>query len=517
MKTSRLIGAVVIFYIMLPCNLFAQVSINSDSSQPDSSAMLEVKSVNKGFLPPRIALSSVNSSFPVTSPALGLLIFNTATAGTPPDNVSAGYYYWSGTKWIPLSLPVGTYAGQILTWNGTSWIPASFYINVLSFGADNTGVQDATTAIQNALNAVPAQGGTVFFPAGKYRTSGNLIISRKTNLLGENGGYTYDFPGRPYDSIGSVILCKSRTATLFIVNSPDCMFRDIMFMNNASSPPSSGTGIHLTYAGEFKMEDCSIVRFWNNMEITDGERWNITGTQFSGAVNYNLKIDSPLHADYGDNNISGCTFIAGTLGGVYTVSNLRYESSGGLKIINCKFFSDQPPINHIDAFIHGNTGQLMITNCSFEYFTGYGIHLYTSPGHSFGTFLVSNCQFAPYRIISGNCIAIGYYVSSVVINGNMFQDSPTVNSNPAIRADSVNMISIRSNIYPGWAKRILLTNCAQVDTLTTFGVIAPNFTLTASDTTVAVNGRSVFISNDSSYYDCRSTTSAHNWWKRKYE
>ena len=50
----------------------------------------------------------------------------------------------------------------------------------------------------------------------------------------------------------------------------------------------------------------------------------------------------------------------------------------------------------------------------------------------------------------------------------------------------------------------------------TSGVIAPNFTLLASDTSVAVKGKSVFINADSSYYDCRSTTAIHKWWKRKY-
>ena len=79
------------------------VGINSDGSTPDASAMLDVKSTTKGLLPPRIALTAINSASPVTSPAAGLLVYNTATAGTAPNNVVPGYYYWNGTAWIVLS------------------------------------------------------------------------------------------------------------------------------------------------------------------------------------------------------------------------------------------------------------------------------------------------------------------------------------------------------------------------------------------------------------------------------
>jgi len=36
---------------------FAQVGINTDSSQPDPSAMLEIKSTTKGLLPPRMTMA----------------------------------------------------------------------------------------------------------------------------------------------------------------------------------------------------------------------------------------------------------------------------------------------------------------------------------------------------------------------------------------------------------------------------------------------------------------------------
>jgi hypothetical protein len=102
--------------------LFAQVGINTDNSAPDPSAGLDVNFNNKGFLPPRVALTAVNSALPVTAPAVGLLVYNTAVAGTPPNNVVPGYYCWNGIKWVQALPPQGTNVGDMLYWNGSQWV-----------------------------------------------------------------------------------------------------------------------------------------------------------------------------------------------------------------------------------------------------------------------------------------------------------------------------------------------------------------------------------------------------------
>jgi len=81
----------------------AQVSIQTDGSDPHGSAMLDVKGTTKGMLVPRVALSSTASSAPINpAPAasleVSLLVYNTATAG----DVTPGYYYWDGSAWIRL-------------------------------------------------------------------------------------------------------------------------------------------------------------------------------------------------------------------------------------------------------------------------------------------------------------------------------------------------------------------------------------------------------------------------------
>ncbi len=87
----------VILLLFVSSSLFAQTGIGTTT--PHASAKLDVSSTNKGFLPPRIALLSINDVATIASPATGLVIFNTATAGTTPNNVLPGYYYWDGSKW----------------------------------------------------------------------------------------------------------------------------------------------------------------------------------------------------------------------------------------------------------------------------------------------------------------------------------------------------------------------------------------------------------------------------------
>lgn len=77
---------------------FAQLGVGTNS--PDASAQLDVTASDKGFLAPRIALTSTSDVTTIAAPATGLMVYNTATAGTSPSNVIPGYYYFNGIKWV---------------------------------------------------------------------------------------------------------------------------------------------------------------------------------------------------------------------------------------------------------------------------------------------------------------------------------------------------------------------------------------------------------------------------------
>lgn len=108
MKKSIIKVALFVFFLNLTSynaqaqNKELKVGINPTVKAP--SAVLEVENPNKGALLPRVALSSIIVAAPITAPANALTVFNTATAGVAPNNVTPGYYYWSTveSKWIRL-------------------------------------------------------------------------------------------------------------------------------------------------------------------------------------------------------------------------------------------------------------------------------------------------------------------------------------------------------------------------------------------------------------------------------
>lgn len=82
----------------------AQVTIGS-GNPPDINALLDLKenasgTASKGFILPRVALTSTDSASPMTAFVQGIVVYNTATAGTSPNNVMPGCYYSDGNKWI---------------------------------------------------------------------------------------------------------------------------------------------------------------------------------------------------------------------------------------------------------------------------------------------------------------------------------------------------------------------------------------------------------------------------------
>lgn len=74
----------------------AQVGIGTTT--PAASAMLDVTSSNKGFLPPRVALTGTTDVSTISSPATGLLVYNLGSGGL----ATPGYYYWNGSAWTAL-------------------------------------------------------------------------------------------------------------------------------------------------------------------------------------------------------------------------------------------------------------------------------------------------------------------------------------------------------------------------------------------------------------------------------
>ena len=77
----------------------AQVGIGTNS--PTGSAKLDISASDKGVLIPRVALTALNAQSPIVGTmAASLLVYNTASV----NGLTPGFYYWSGSAWIRLSV-----------------------------------------------------------------------------------------------------------------------------------------------------------------------------------------------------------------------------------------------------------------------------------------------------------------------------------------------------------------------------------------------------------------------------
>ncbi len=161
---------IIIFILLVSVfSLKVKAQTGIGTTTPDASAKLEVSATNKGFLPPRVTLTSVSDVSTISSPATGLLIYNTG------NNVglAAGYYYWNGNAWATIATAGGS--GSLAAEFGTQILGSNVAVNsatpvdVLSFTLPSAG----TWEIIYFLRAQGAAGFAGEF--GLYDPSGTIV------------------------------------------------------------------------------------------------------------------------------------------------------------------------------------------------------------------------------------------------------------------------------------------------------------------------------------------------------
>ncbi|GEM_PF-806698 len=160
----------------------AQVGIGTTA--PDGA--LDITSSTDGLLIPRVALTITTSALPLTSPTISELVYNSATVA----DVTPGYYYWDGGKWVRLADGIVSNDWSILGNSGTT--PATNFIgttddNDLIFRRNNLRAgrlgSDNTSFGLNSLN--PFTTGTRNTAIGANVLNTNTSGTRNT-AIGEN-------------------------------------------------------------------------------------------------------------------------------------------------------------------------------------------------------------------------------------------------------------------------------------------------------------------------------------------
>lgn len=171
----------IFFFLFFIQITIAQTGIGTTTPSP--SAKLEVAATDKGFLPPRVALTASNSFTPITgtaASAAGLLVYNTVTAGSAPNNVVPGYYYWNGSAWIQIS------GGLVIESRTSSFNLSAADNNKLFFisSASVVTVTVPTLPIGFSCQLIQTGAGTVTFASsGTTLNSASGLSTRTTNSV----------------------------------------------------------------------------------------------------------------------------------------------------------------------------------------------------------------------------------------------------------------------------------------------------------------------------------------------
>lgn len=144
---------IAISICMSPFILSAQsLAINTDGSPADISAMLDIKSSNKGLLIPRVTKAEKNA---IATPASGLLIYQTG-----PD--STGFHYYNGANWQFIGSSASGWSLTGNSGNTSSNFLGTLDAQPLRFRVNNTtaGYIATNGNVALGLNAAPAGSGT---------------------------------------------------------------------------------------------------------------------------------------------------------------------------------------------------------------------------------------------------------------------------------------------------------------------------------------------------------------------
>ncbi len=171
-----------IVFLLVSSGLYAQTGIGTTT--PNASAKLDVSASDRGFLPPRVALTAANVFTPITgtsSAAAGLLVYNTQTAGSIPNNVVPGYYYWNGSIWVQIA------GGLIIDNSKTGAFTLTSADNNKIFtisSASNIAITVPTLPVGFTCQFIQTGAGSLTLTAsGTTLNSANGLVSRATNSV----------------------------------------------------------------------------------------------------------------------------------------------------------------------------------------------------------------------------------------------------------------------------------------------------------------------------------------------
>jgi hypothetical protein len=312
-----------------------------------------------------------------------LPVFNPAnwienTGGMDINYLNANYLKFpiaQGTETL-----LNTNVNGKITFADSSVMPSLGYVNIVSYGADPTGVADSTTAIQNAVNALTLTNNTLFIPRGRYLISSTIVIQNKQNcnifsqgclycvslitMIGITNVYNFNINGSLildgvdknigatgldiYDTVGGYITSDSVSqlsingllltnlrygAECRTVGFPSKLISNLEVSNCDYGLRVRGEYIQITNINIYNCY-CGILNYGGNNTYTSGI---IKVCQYGMIVNYNPSLaGNPDHNGcYGItfNHIPYCPIILSYIDKGWVIENCNFWANGASTVI----------------------------------------------------------------------------------------------------------------------------------------------------------------------------------------
>lgn len=162
-------------------------NVGIGNAHPHASAILDLNNDNsKGFLVPKMTLTSTAIAAPVNNPTVGLLVFNTNIV----NDVFPGFYFWDGNVWVRLY---------------SSNLPAVSKIlvtaPVTNTGTDTNPIIGVTTGDLLGSSVVSVTNGSGRVTGGNSKV--DVVGAEGSILYGTGASSAFSVPGNPGELLQS--------------------------------------------------------------------------------------------------------------------------------------------------------------------------------------------------------------------------------------------------------------------------------------------------------------------------
>ncbi len=269
-------------------------------------------------------------------------------------------------------------------------VVADYIVTDSPYNADSSGVNDSTSAIQNAINDCYSNGGgTVWLPVGTYKVTGAIEVKPYVTVRGD-----WRDPDSGSGSFGTVISAQVSTglggSNVFKVSGDAALYGlTIYYPNqNASNPVAYNATIAIAAGANGANWDDYLIK-------------NVTLLNSYMGIAGSYPDANQEHQTMQLVNVKGTCLYRGVL--VYNASNV--DQFNGINISNTYWANagatyNAPAIATLNAYTQANLYAYEFSGLEFDQFinlkcsnANVGVHLYNCVGRATNSLTFSYCSF----------------------------------------------------------------------------------------------------------------------------